>query len=270
MHPIILFGKEIAINPVMISFGPFSIYWYGFFIVSAIVLSFCLAQKRIEKKKLDFGITLDNIYDFIIGAVLISILSARLYYVVFNLKYYLANPSEILQIWNGGLAIYGGIIGAIIYTLIFCRRKKVVFYNLADFAAPYLVLSQSIGRWGNFVNQEAYGYTTNVPWKMGIFDSTISSYIYVHPTFFYESICNIILFFILMKMSKKRKFNGQIFFTYMIGYGIVRSVIEGLRTDSLMVGNFRVSQVLSVIFVILFGIMYYRAEKCRTKDAKQV
>ena len=266
MHPIILFGKEIAINPVMISWGPFSIYWYGFFIVGAILLSFSLAKRRIEKKKLDFGITLDNIYDFIIGAVFVSILSARLYYVLFNLEYYLANPSEILQIWNGGLAIYGGIIGAIIYTLIFCRRKGIVFYNLADLAAPYLALSQSIGRWGNFVNQEAYGFATNVPWKMGIFDATLGDYIYVHPTFFYESICNFILFFILSKISKNRRFRGQVFFSYMIGYGIIRSMVEGLRTDSLMLGNFRVSQILGLIFVILFGIMYYRGEKCRTKD----
>ncbi len=268
MHPIILFGKEIKINPVMISVGPFSLYWYGFLIVGAIALSFFLAKRRIDKKNLDFGITLDNIYDFIIGAVLVSILSARLYYVLFNLKYYLANPSQILQIWNGGLAIYGGIIGAIIYSLIFCKKKKVNFYNLADLAAPYLALSQSIGRWGNFVNQEAYGYVTNVPWKMGIFDSAIGDYIYVHPTFFYESICNFILFLTLMKLSKNKKFGGQIFYSYMIGYGIIRSVVEGLRTDSLMLGNFRVSQVLSLIFVVIFGVMYYRAEKCRTKDVK--
>lgn len=266
MHPIILFGKEITIKPEMISIGSFSIYWYGFFIVGAIMLSFFLAKRRIEKKKLDFGITLDNLYDFIIGAVLVSILSARLYYVLFNLKYYLANPSEILQIWNGGLAIYGGIIGAIIYSLIFCRRKGIVFYDLADLAAPYLALSQSIGRWGNFVNQEAYGYATNIPWKMGIFDTTVGKYIYVHPTFFYESICNFILFFILMKISQNRRFGGQIFFSYMIGYGIIRSIVEGLRTDSLMLGNFRVSQLLSIVFVILFGIMYYYGEKRRTKD----
>ena len=270
MHPIILFEKELTINPVMISVGPFSIYWYGFFIVMAIVFSFFLAQRRIEKKKLDFGITLDNLYDFIIGAVLVSVLFARLYYVLFNLNYYLANPSEILKIWNGGLAIYGGIIGAIIYSLIFCRVKRVNFYNLADLATPYLALSQSVGRWGNFVNQEAYGYTTNLPWKMGIFDSTMGEYIYVHPTFFYESICNLILFSILMKISKKRKFEGQVFFVYMISYGIVRSVIEGLRTDSLMLGDFRVSQILSLIFVILFGTMYYHAEKCRTKDSGKV
>ena len=189
-----------------------------------------------------------------------------MYYVLFELEYYLAHPNEILQIWNGGLAIYGGIIGAIIYTWLFCRRKKITFYNLADLAAPYLALSQSIGRWGNFVNQEAYGYTTNVPWKMGIFESTIGEYIYVHPTFFYESICNFILFFILMKISQNRKFGGQVFFSYMIGYGMIRSIVEGLRTDSLMLGDFRVSQVLSLIFVVLFVILYYYGEKRRTKD----
>lgn len=265
MHPIILFGKEITINPVLLSLGPLKIYWYGAIIVSAILLSFLLVKKRVKAKQNDYGITEDNIYDFIVGAVLIAILSARLYYVIFNLKYYISNPSEILKIWNGGLAIYGGLIGAVLYAIIFCKIKKINFYDLADLAMPYIALSQAIGRWGNFVNQEAYGYITTLPWKMGIFSSEVGEYIYVHPTFLYESICNLILFFILKKISKNRKFEGQIFYLYFIGYGIVRSVIEGLRTDSLMMGNFRVSQLLSMIFVALFGIMYYYKEKCRTK-----
>ncbi len=265
MYPIILFGKEININPIMISCGLLKIYWYGAIIVSAMLLSFFLVKKRIAKKKDDYGITENNVDDFIVGAILIGIIFARLYYVLFNLKYYLSNPSEILKIWNGGLAIYGGLIGAVLYAIMFCKIKKIKFYNLADLAAPYLALSQAIGRWGNFVNQEAYGYATTLPWKMGIFSSELSEYIYVHPTFFYESICNLILFFILKKISKNRKFEGQIFYLYFIGYGIVRSVIEGLRTDSLMMGNFRVSQLLSLIFVVLFGIMYYYKEKSRTK-----
>lgn len=235
--------------------------------MTAFILSFCLVCIRIKKNKNSFGITIDNIYDFAIGVLLVSIVSARAYYVLFNLKEYLDRPIEIFQIWNGGLAIYGGIIGAILYALWFCKKKNIKFYDLADLAVPYLVLSQSIGRWGNFINQEAYGSATNLPWKMGIFDTSIGDYIYVHPTFFYESFCNFLLFIILMQVTKNRKFDGQIFYLYMMGYGIVRSIVEGLRADSLMLGSFRISQVLSIVFVVIFGILYYKRKNCRTKVA---
>lgn len=197
--------------------------------------------------------------------MIVSIISARAYYVLFNLKDYMARPIEIFKIWNGGLAIYGAIIGAILYALWFCKKKKINFYNLADLIVPYLALSQSLGRWGNFINQEAYGSITNLPWKMGIFDNLAGEYIYVHPTFIYESICTFTLFLILINMSKNRKFEGQIFYSYMVGYGFVRSIIEGLRTDSLMFGVFRISQVLSIVFVVIFGILYFYRKHCRTK-----
>ena len=251
-------------DPVIFNIGNFEIRWYSVILLCAFLVGVFFINR--ESKR--FEVPKDFTFNLVFWTLIFGILGARIYYVIFDWGYYSSHINEIWKIWNGGLAIYGGIIGAIIYTWLFCRRKKIVFFNFADLGAPYLALSQSIGRWGNFVNQEAYGYETNVPWKMGIFDSAISDYIYVHPTFFYESICNFILFFILMKLSKNRKFGGQVFFAYMISYGLIRSVIEGLRTDSLMMGNFRVSQVLSVIFVVMFGILYYRAEKCRTKDTK--
>ncbi len=179
----------------------------------------------------------------------------------------MARPIEIFKIWNGGLAIYGAIIGAILYALWFCKKKKINFYNLADLIVPYLAFSQSMGRWGNFINQEAYGSVTQLPWKMGIFDSLAGEYIYVHPTFIYESICTFTLFLVLLYLSKNRKFEGQIFYLYMIGYGFIRSLIEGLRTDSLMLGVFRISQVLSIVFVVIFGILYLYRKHCRTKVA---
>lgn len=179
----------------------------------------------------------------------------------------MARPIEIFKIWNGGLAIYGAIIGSILYALWFCKKKKINFYNLADLIVPYLAFSQSMGRWGNFINQEAYGSVTQLPWKMGIFDSLAGEYIYVHPTFIYESICTFTLCLVLLYLSKNRKFEGQIFYSYMIGYGFIRSLIEGLRTDSLMLGVFRISQVLSIVFVVIFGILYLYRKHCRTKVA---
>lgn len=199
--------------------------------------------------------------------MIVSIISARAYYVLFNLKEYMARPIEIFKIWNGGLAIYGAIIGSILYALWFCKKKKINFYNLADLIVPYLAFSQSMGRWGNFINQEAYGSVTQLPWKMGIFDSLAGEYIYVHPTFIYESICTFTLCLVLLYLSKNRKFEGQIFYSYMIGYGFIRSLIEGLRTDSLMLGVFRISQVLSIVFVVIFGILYLYRKHCRTKVA---
>ena len=178
-----IFGIEIAMYGVIIALGML----FG--------LMYAIREaKRTGQKE-------DDYWDLATMLLLFSVIGARAYYVIFSWDMFKDDLLSIFNIRNGGLAIYGGIIGAIIYTWLFCRRKKIVFFNLADLGAPYLALSQSIGRWGNFVNQEAYGYETNVPWKMGIFDSAISDYIYVHPTFFYESICNFILFSLILMMT---------------------------------------------------------------------
>ncbi|MBR3888595.1 MAG: prolipoprotein diacylglyceryl transferase [Clostridia bacterium] len=279
MQPIIFFGKEFNINPVAFSLGNAKVHWYGLIILAGFLLNYFLVKYRLrstlksdaskgkdpEKADYTFGINFDDCVDYIIGALIIGFLSARAYFVLFNLEYYLTYPSEILKIWHGGIAIYGGILGAAVYAIIFCKKKKINFWNFADLLVPYLACAQSIGRWGNFVNQEAYGGVTTLPWKMGIYDSNINAYTYVHPTFLYESICTMAIFFILLKVSKKRKFKGQILYLYAILYGTARAVIEGLRTDSLMLANFRISQVLSVIFVIIFGITYFYASRRRVK-----
>ena len=289
MEPIIFLGKEIYINPVALEFGTIKIYWYGIIIVAGIILALLLLKQRmkddlkIEKDNLPNktfknsglksdkcinSLTFDIVIDYLVGAIVIGFASARLYYVLFNLDYYLKNPIEMFMIWNGGIAIYGGVIGAILYGIYFCKKKKINFYDLADLLTPYLILVQSIGRWGNFINREAYGYETSLPWKMGVYKSAIHDYIYVHPTFLYESILTFLSFLFLVNLSKKQKFKGQIFYLYMILYGVIRFFIEGLRTDSLMLANFRISQVLSLVFVVIFGIIYYMKAKGRRNVEK--
>ena len=280
MQPIIFFGKELNINPVAFSLGGAKVYWYGLIILTGFLLNYFLVKYRLRstlksddsKEKNDaytFGIKFDACVDYIIGALIVGFLSARAYFVLFNLEYYLAYPSEIFKIWHGGIAIYGGILGAAIYAIIFCNKKKINFFDFADLLVPYLACAQSIGRWGNFVNQEAHGGPTTLPWKMGIYDESISAYTYVHPTFLYESICTMAIFLILLKVSKKRKFKGQVLYLYAILYGLARAVIEGLRTDSLMLANFRISQVLSVFFVIIFGITYFYTSRRRVKGEEK-
>lgn len=197
---------------------------------------------------------------------LFGIICARAYFVLFNLEYYINNLSEIFSIWNGGLAIYGGIIGGAISAAIFCKVRKIRFLDLCDYLVPFLALGQAIGRWGNFVNQEAYGYVTESFFKMRIYSEEIDSFINVHPTFLYESILDLFIFIVLMLLRKKRKFSGQLIYLYLILYGMGRAIIEGFRTDSLMLMSFRISQILSVFLVILSIILYYFGEKCRPKD----
>ena len=290
MQPIIFFGQELNINPVAFSLGEAKVYWYALIILAGFFLNYFLVKYRLRstlpsasknnmkvqkeentKTKYDytFGIKFDDVVDYIIGALIIGFLSARAYFVLFNLEYYMSYPSEILKIWHGGIAIYGGILGAAIYAVIFCKKKKINFFDFGDLLVPYLACAQSIGRWGNFVNQEAHGGPTTLPWKMGLYDASINAYTYVHPTFLYESICTMTIFWVLLKVSKKRKFKGQILYLYAILYGMARALIEGLRTDSLMLANFRVSQVLSVIFVIIFGITYFYASCRRAKEEEK-
>ena len=163
------------------------------------------------------------------------------------------------------MAIYGGIIGAVITAIVFCHKRKVVFLDLIDFLIPYLALGQAIGRWGNFVNQEAYGYMTDSFLKMRIFDESLGMFVDVHPTFLYESLLDFFIFILFTFLRKRRQFLGQLLYIYMILYGSGRAFIEGLRTDSLMFGNFRVSQVLSIIFVLMGCILYGHVEYCRRK-----
>lgn len=228
------------------------IYWYAILIVSAIVIGIIWSRLKTGR----YNIKFEDILDLCIFMIPISILCARSYYVIFNLSYYMSNPSEILNFRNGGLAIYGGIIGAIITIIVFCKIKKIKILNLTDYIAPIIPLGQAIGRWGNYINIEAYGTETTLPLKMEIIENGIVKY--VHPTFLYESIGNFVLFFILLKISKNRKFSGQITLLYFMGYSFIRFFIEGIRTDSLMMGNIRVSQLLSLIIFVICIVIYIK------------
>ncbi|MBP3255671.1 MAG: prolipoprotein diacylglyceryl transferase [Clostridia bacterium] len=250
-------GLSFDLNRVAIDFGFARIYWYAIFIITGVVISLILCKKDDGKYNINF----DTILKLALIVLPISIICARVYFVLFKLDYYIQNPNQLLSINNGGLAIYGGIIGAAITIVVFCKIKKIKILDMFDYLIPFLALGQSIGRWGNFFNGEAHGVETTSFFRMGIFEN--GEYIQVHPTFLYESICTFIIFMVLYLYRNKRKFSGELTCLYFIMYGIARTVIEGLRTDSLMLGPLRISQILSIALVIISTIIliYKRVKK---------
>lgn len=250
-----LFNLEIELERVAFSLFGIDVYWYATLIVLGMVIALLLCKRDSGK----YGVKFETILDLSLYVIPISIVSARIYYVVFNLEPYMADPLKIFDFRNGGLAIYGGIIGAVITIIVFCKKRKINFLDILDYVAPFLPLAQAIGRWGNFINVEAYGTETNLPWRMGIFENGI--YKEVHPTFLYESIATFIIFLILYNRRNKRKFKGEITALYLVMYSFVRFFIEGLRTDSLMFFNFRISQVLSLSIFVVFCIILLKKYK---------
>ncbi|HHU05227.1 MAG TPA: prolipoprotein diacylglyceryl transferase [Clostridiales bacterium] len=237
-----LLGENFKLNPSS-SYTLFGreFNWYG----AIIALGFLLAALYVSRRAKLFGLTVDNIIDMLIISVPIAIVGARLYYVVFNFSQYKDSLVDIVKIWEGGLAIYGGVIGGIIGVLIFSRVKKIPMAPVLDVGSLGMLIGQAVGRWGNFINREAFGKMTDVPWKMGL--TTASGTYYFHPTFLYESLWNLIGLAILHYYTKKRRFDGEIFLLYVAWYGLGRFWIEGLRTDSLYLFStgIRVSQLLA-------------------------
>jgi phosphatidylglycerol:prolipoprotein diacylglycerol transferase len=237
---------DFSINPpaFFTVFG-FDIYLYGVMIG----LGFILGILYCSKKGSRFGIKEDDVYDLVIWLIPLSILGARLYYVAFRLDYYLAHPNELLAIWNGGLAIYGGIIAGVVVVFCVCKWKKIPVAAFLDLVVFGLLIGQILGRWGNFFNREAFGAITDVFCRMGLTAPDGTS-IYVHPTFLYESLWCLLGALLLHILFKKAyKFNGMLFCGYAIWYGTGRFLIESLRTDSLMVGGLRTSQVVALVAV---------------------
>ena len=265
-------GLGISFNVPSIAFtiGSYEVHWYGIIIAFGFALAVLYGGRTAYKWKM----SLDGMTDVLIWGTIFGIVCARAYYVIFEWDYFSAHPSEIIQIWNGGIAIYGGIIGAIIGAAIGCKIGKIDFYNLLDMGALGLLIGQGIGRWGNFFNQEAFGMNTDTPlfrmWSEKIRDNIIANQgtliekglsvdpnTAIQPTFLYESVWCIALFLILhFFVIKRRKFKGEAFLLYGIGYGLERAVVEGMRTDSLYFAGttVRVSQVLSAAIVVLFAI----------------
>ena len=246
------------IDPIAISIGPLNIHWYGIIISLALLMGFSLTLYRSKKTEIPSEFFLDF---FIIG-IPISVIFARLYFVIFNLNYYLQNPLAIIAVWHGGLAIHGAVIGGILVLIILTKKRNLSFLKVVDILAPALILGQAIGRWGNFINQEAYGGIVSESF-INNFPGFIKNQMFIkgnfhHPTFLYESIWNIIIFSILIFLSKK-KFtkDGDVFYSYLIGYSIGRFFIEDMRTDSLMFLNIQVAQIISIILIIFGLVMIY-------------
>lgn len=241
-------------NPIAFTIFGIDIAWYGIIISFGILVGTLLGVREAER----VGFGEDNLLDFLILAIPLSILGARIYYVIFKWDFYKNHPSQILNIRNGGLAIHGGIIAAILVGIIWTRIKKLDFWVLADIAAPSLVLAQSIGRWGNYINQEAHGGPTNLPW--GIMVNGVK----VHPTFLYESLWNLgVFFFLIWYREKHQKYSGELFSLYLTLYSFIRFFIEGLRTDSLMLGDFRVAQLVSVAGFVVGLLSFIIKRKSR-------
>ncbi len=240
-------GLSFTINRAAINIGSFSIYWYGLLITFGMLLAILYGIRESKKS----GISSDDFFNMLIIAIPVSIICARAYYVIFSWDMYKNNILDIFDIRGGGLAIYGGVIGAALTVIIYCRTKKLNLGTVLDMLAVGLLIGQAIGRWGNFVNGEAFGATTSLPWGMTIQTDGKVIAESVHPTFFYESVWNFIGVGVLLLYKKHKRFSGELFCAYMVWYGAGRTIIEGLRADSLYLGPIRVSQLLAAMTVIV-------------------
>lgn len=282
-------GLDLQLNPVLLAITDnFGVHWYG----AIIAVGFLLAVYWGCRQCKNFGVTQDDVFDVLIVTVPSAIVGARLYYVIFEFENYLvpgdlgATLVKIIRIWDGGLAIYGGLIAAIFAGFIVCRVKKISFLAVADLASVGFLIGQSVGRWGNFVNVEAFGGVTDVAWRMAgsnvanylkrteqidesVFEQILDGTLGVHPTFFYESMWNVLGILLLAFVVKKfRTFDGEMFFSYMLWYGVGRFWIEGLRTDSLYIPGtqLRVSQAIALVsavvglLLILYNLFVRKAD----------
>jgi phosphatidylglycerol---prolipoprotein diacylglyceryl transferase len=227
------------INPVAFQIFGFPVYWYGVMISGGLLLGLWVTLARTEK----YGFDADQLINFLLLAVPAAVIGTRIGYVVAHWDEFSGNLISVFYLRQGGLAIHGGIIAAILTAYFYARRTKVKFWRLADLCAPGLILGQAIGRWGNYFNQEAYGVETTVPWAMYIAGALR------HPTFLYESLWNFLVFGYLLLMSERDRTEGGIFLRYLIWYSAGRYFIEGLRTDSAMLGGFRTAQLLSLVLI---------------------
>lgn len=241
-------------NPNFLEIGPVTIKWYAIIILSGIIIGSILAIKEARK----YNISFDNMLDLILGTLICAIIGARVYYVIFEWSYYSQYPIEIFQIWHGGLAIHGGIIGGLIWLLIKTKGKKEYLLRLTDIIVVSLILGQAIGRWGNFFNSEAHGPKTTIDFLESIH---LPNFIiegmhigsnYYHPTFLYESLWCLLGFIIMLCLKNLKSLKlGTLTSFYLIWYGIERLFVEQLRTDSLMLGPFKIAQIVSFVFILI-------------------
>ena len=229
--------------PRTFSLGPLTIHLYGIAIGLGLILAVIYACRRSK----EFGLKEDDILDGVLWITPFAIICARIYYVAFSWKDYADNPLSVFAIWEGGIAIYGSVIGAVIGVIVLCKVKKLKIATVLDITLLGFFIGQILGRWGNFFNREAFGAATDSFFRMGLYNTVTGSWEYYHPTFLYESVWNLVGFILLHFLSKRRKYDGQIALGYCAWYGLGRCFIEGLRVDSLYWGPFRVSQMLAGI-----------------------
>ena len=249
---------------VALDLGFMKIYWYSITMFLGVLSGVLVAYHEVKRKKID----VKKFENMAFYAILFGFVGARIYYVLFNLDYYLSNPIEIIEVWNGGLAIHGGIIGAVIAMYIYCKKNKMSFLLMLDICAPALIIGQIIGRWGNFFNSEAHGGVTTKEYLASllipefIINGMLINGSYYHPTFLYESFFNFIGFIILLFLRYNKKIHvGVITGFYLMWYSVVRFFVEGLRTDSLMISSLRMAQVISIFLFILGFILIITSKK---------
>ncbi|WP_462411015.1 prolipoprotein diacylglyceryl transferase [Neobacillus sp. Marseille-QA0830] len=256
------------LNPIAFSLGPIEVHWYGLIIGTGLALALFLAIRE-EKRR---GLPKDTFADLMLWAIPIAIISARIYYVIFEWDYYQSHPGDIVKIWNGGIAIHGALIGSVLTTFVFSKKRGISFWKLADIAAPSIILGQAIGRWGNFMNQEAHGgevtraFLENLHLPDFIINQMYIDGTYYHPTFLYEFIWDFVGFILLLLLRRVNLRRGETFLSYVIWYSIGRYFVEGLRTDSLMLGSLRMAQVISIALILAaISIMVYRRVRNTSK-----
>lgn len=258
---------------VALDLGSIQIYWYSIFIFIGMLVACFLIYKEAKKR----GIEEDFLVNLTFNTIIIGIIGARLYYVLFNFSYYLDNPVEIFQIWNGGLAIHGGIIAGLLFIIYYCKKHEVSLWKILDIIVVGLIIAQAIGRWGNFFNSEAYGPITTAAHlkSLGIPQFIIDGmYIlgeYRQPTFFYESVWCLFGFLAMLIIRQYKYLKiGQLTSFYLIWYGIIRFIIEAMRTDSLMLGPLKMAQLVSLVFIVSGIIIFIKSTKTNQKELYNV
>ncbi|MDP1808911.1 MAG: prolipoprotein diacylglyceryl transferase [Actinomycetota bacterium] len=257
-------GVLLTDSGVAFSIGPVTVRWYGLIITAAVLAGYAVAYRRVKAR----GQDPEHLINILVYGLISAIVGARFYYVLFSLADYLPRPAEALAVWHGGLAIHGALIGGIISTVVYTRRHGLNFWYWADILAPSIILGQAIGRWGNYMNQEAFGGPTRLPWGIYIEPAKRplewARFSHFHPTFLYESLWSLAGFAILLYLSRRQTArpaswpNGSILLVYAIYYSIGRFFVEGLRTDSLMLGPIRVAQLVSLALIIICSTVLWR------------
>lgn len=246
--------------PVLFEFGPLVVRFYGLMYVIALIAGVWII--RGESDRLGLGLSKDDVYNYCLCGLIAGIIGGRIYYVIFNWPYYGRNPAEIPAIWHGGLAIHGGVIAGFLFSLWYARRRKIPFWRLGDAVAPALILGQAFGRFGNFMNGDAHGVPTSMPWGIIFPRESIAGWEFpgrpVHPTMLYELMFNLCWFGILWRLRKRPHKDGFIFGLYVILYSVGRFIVSTFRADSLMVGGLRAAHVISIVLILIAGLWIAR------------